>query len=188
MVSPPSLKLKARTREHAPRRRILRKMKEDAALKAVIDSLERTLNHIQEKLKSAHVLNGGFDRLMEKVDSIEGTQEKILGELNTVKATIYDPDTGIYSRIKAVDDRNDERAHAIDKTISEIKVSQEKIAETTKNHSDEVQKVKELEKKVEDLSKWKANANKIVWAVVVPVVTTFGKIIYDFLAAHVQLK
>jgi uncharacterized protein Yka (UPF0111/DUF47 family) len=163
-------------------------MKDDEPLKAVIDSLERTLLHIQEKLKSAHVLNGGFDRLMEKVDSIEGTQEKILGELNTVKVTIYDPDTGIYSRIKAVDDRNDERAHAIDKSIAEIKVSQDKLVETTKNHAEEVQKVKDLEKKVDDLSKWKSNTGKIVWAVVVPVVTTFGKIIYDFLAAHVQLK
>lgn len=163
-------------------------MKDDAALKAVIDSLERTLGHIQEKLKSAHVLNGGFDRLMEKVDSIEGTQEKILGELNTVKATIYDPDTGIYSRIKAVDDRGDERGHAFDKSISEIKVAQDKISETTKEHADEVEKVKDLEKKVEELTKWKATANKIIWAIVVPIVTTFGKIIYDFLAAHVQLK
>ncbi len=162
-------------------------MKDDAALKAVIDSLERTLGHIQDKLKSAHVLNGGFDRLMEKVESIEGTQEKILGELNTVKATIYDPDTGIYSRIKAVDDRSDERTHALDKAISDLKTEQGKTAEATKKHDVEVDKVKELEKKVEEFTKWKANVTKIIWAIVVPIATTFGKIIYDFLASHVQI-
>lgn len=162
-------------------------MKDDPTLKAVIDSLERTLGHIQEKLKSAHVLNGGFDRLMEKVESIEGTQEKILGELNTVKITIYDPDEGIYSRIKAVDDRSDERAHTLDKSISELKVEHNKTSDTTKLHAEEVDKIEDLEKKIDELSKWKSNVTKIIWAVLVPIATTFGKIIYDFLAAHVQL-
>lgn len=164
-----------------------RKVKDDPTLVAVIDRLETVLGSIQEKLKSAHVMNGGFDRLMEKIDTIETTQEKILGEMNGVKATIYDPDTGIYSRIKAVDDRSDERIHSLDKSISELKSDQKKSDETLQKQALEVDKVKELEKKVDELTKWKANATKMIYAIVVPIATTFGKIIYDFISQHVQL-
>lgn len=153
-----------RTREHVRKRHIIRKMKDDDALRSVIESLDKTLGHIQDKLKSAHVLNGGFDRLMEKVVSIEGTQEKILGEVNTIKETIYDPDEGIYSRIKGASDDAEDLVQGLDKAMIG------------------------MQQQITDLKTWKSNVSKLMWAIIVPLAGTFGKILYDVITQHVQLK
>lgn len=174
-------------------------MADDDTLTQVIASLERTLSHIQDKLHNAHVLNGGFDRLMERIENIEDTQVKILDEVENVKKTIYDPDNGIYSRIKDGDDALEKNLHVLDKTIVEIKLNSEneaksmsEVDETVKQSLELVKKdMKDLETlkpKVAELDKWKSAVNKIVFAVAIPITTTFGKILYDFFSAHVLLK
>lgn len=174
-------------------------MTEEEALKQVITSLERTLSHIQDKLKSAHVLNGGFDLLMERVTGIEESQNKILTEVENVKKTIYDPDNGIYSRIKEGDENTIQRFYGLDKTINEIKIHHEvdekasaELEEDVKlaleNMKKDLEKVETLKPKVDEIDKWKTNMNKVLFAIALPILTTFGKVIYDFFALHVQLK
>jgi hypothetical protein len=73
---------------------------------------DTVLEKLDKKLEDAHVLNGGFDSLMEKVskiDSIElglkevktcvDTQGKTLDE---VHKAIYDKDEGLYQKVKGV--------------------------------------------------------------------------------------
>ena len=174
-------------------------MADDDTLAQVIASLERTLSHIQDKLHNAHVLNGGFDRLMERIQSIEDTQVKILDEVEIVKKTIYDPDNGIYSRIKDNNTEITENLHELDKTIIEIKLKRDSETKITAEADAVIKQSLELVKrdikdfetlkpKVEEFSKWKSNVNKVVLAIAVPVITTFAKVLYDFFALHVLLK
>ena len=146
-------------------------MRDERALREVIDSLSKTLDHIQEKLKHAHVLNGGFDVLMEKITNIEDRQTQYAQQVADIHTSIYEPDKGLHARIAS---------KAEDEVVNEIKVKVE-------NKADE-KEVEELKRKVSELEKWKSNISKIVLAGLVPLVTTFLKFMYDFAAAHVILK
>lgn len=162
-------------------------MSDDDLLKQALFNLERTLDQVQQKLGASHVLNGGFDRLMEKVNKIEDTQDKILGEVNSLKSTVYDPDVGIFSRIKAAGESNADKVHILDKAITEIKIKQEEDIKDTVKFEQDIERIDDISDKVDDLVRWKGNLNKIIWAIAVPFATTFGKILYDFFAQHVNL-
>ena len=73
---------------------------------------DTVLEKLDKKLEGAHVLNGGFDSLMEKVSKIDAietglkevktcvdTQGKTLDE---VHKAIYDKDEGLYQKVKGV--------------------------------------------------------------------------------------
>jgi|SRR5579885_1141452 len=73
---------------------------------------DTVLEKLDKKLEDAHVLNGGFDSLMEKVSKIDAieqdlkvvktcvdTQGKTLDE---VHKAIYDKDEGLYQKVKGV--------------------------------------------------------------------------------------
>lgn len=163
-------------------------MSEEEALRVALFNLERTLTQVQDKLRNAHVLNGGFDLLMEKIAKIEDVQDKILDDVNDLKKTMYDPDDGLFSRIKTTDDASSERVHTLDKTVAELKTRLEDDVEDIEKLDNRVEAIESLTDQVEDLTKWKSNITKLIWAVVVPIATTFVKVLYDFFVAHVQLK
>lgn len=156
--------------------------------KQTITNFESTLIQIQDKIKSSNVLNGGFSTLMEKVTNIEESQEKILDEVNSLKEIIYHPDNGLFSRIKNVDNISTDKVHLLDKSLSEIKIKQENDLREYEKLEKNIQSIENLADKIEDITKWKTNFNKLLWAITIPIFTTFIKIFYDFFAAHVQLK
>jgi hypothetical protein len=72
---------------------------------------DQVLEKLTKKLDDAHVMNGGFDSMMEKVSKIDAiesglkdvktcvdTQGKTLDE---VHKAIYDKDEGLYQKVKA---------------------------------------------------------------------------------------
>jgi len=171
----------------------------DELFKQVFGHLEQTLGTIEKKLESSKVLNGGFERLMEKINTIEETQSKILNEVNQLKETIYHPDDGLYSRIKSTEKMNLERAHVIDKTLTEIKLNRDKdaqdVQELEKEFSEsltsvktDLKKIDTLQPRLEDMEKWRSNVNKAFWAIIVPLFTLLGKVLYDLIRTHIQFK
>lgn len=156
-------------------------MDEESSLYKALYNLERTLSQVQEKLKDSHVLNGGFDRLMEQVAKIEQTQDKILDEVNTIKDTIYDPDDGLYSRIRSTSDKNIGKVHDIDKSMSELKVKYEKDIEILEKLEKDIDKLENLSIKIDDISRWKETINKILLALTVPSITAIVKLLYDII-------
>lgn len=137
-------------------------MRDERTLRAVIDSLGRTLEHIQDKLKQAHVLNGGFDLLMEKIAGIEEKQAIKSQQITDIHTALYDPDKGLHARLVTKAD---------DKEVEELK-----------------SKVEGQKNQIADLLRWRSGITKIILAVALPMLGSFGKIIYDLIAAHVQLK
>lgn len=73
----------------------------------VLDKLEKRLDH-------AHVMNGGFDSLMTKVEKIESAQTELKTavtnlqscstaqgkKLDEVHTAIFDPEKGLYEKVK----------------------------------------------------------------------------------------
>ena len=98
------------TTKKAPPKRTAREIVNDdftAQVTETLASQDRMLEKLDKKLEDAHVLNGGFDSLMEKVGKIETVQAE-LGKCQTatsekvtaIHAAIYDPEKGLYAKVK----------------------------------------------------------------------------------------
>ena len=80
-----------------------------------LSAQDEVLDKLTQRLDHARVLNGGFDNMMEKVNKIESTQTELKTavknvqdcqdasdkKLTEVHTAIYDPDKGLYSKVKA---------------------------------------------------------------------------------------
>ena len=62
---------------------------------------QRLLQNIQQKLEKSAALNGGFDKLLYKIDSIENSQNIIANKVDKIHDAIYDPDEGLFARMSA---------------------------------------------------------------------------------------
>lgn len=63
---------------------------------------ERLESRLVEALNSP-ALNGGFDTLLSKVNKIEETQGTLVSKVNDVHEAIYNPDEGLFARIKTAE-------------------------------------------------------------------------------------
>ena len=60
------------------------------------------LDQLNQRLLENSSLEKKFDTLMNKVEKIEGSQDEILKQLSSLNDAVYDPDSGLFSRIKEV--------------------------------------------------------------------------------------
>ena len=142
---------------------------------------------LQEKLNSP-VFNGGFDRLLGKVENIEANLKVASAAVETLNRLIYEPDEGLFSRIKKVEaDRVIElqkissAQEKFKEDIGEIKVSIAENSTTTKD-------VQELKTKVDALTLWRAELARKLWIMIPVVIALLGKIGWDIIVAHVTVK
>ena len=140
------------------------------------------LEQIQKKLSESHVLNGGWDILLARVESMDKRQEEVLSDLLEIKQTIYDPDTGLFARLGEVKHAHSDAQHDVDQALGEL--TQWKKTEETKTA-----KIDAALKAIEELKSWKASITRFVWIVIVPAMgSLFAKIAYDLISTHIQLK
>lgn len=71
-----------------------------------LEAQDRMLERMEIKLESP-VLNGGFDKLVKQVDKIESVTDQMRQDqatsgkkVDAIHTAIYDPDTGLYGRVK----------------------------------------------------------------------------------------
>ena len=155
-----------------------------------LGKLLELLSEIQGKLK-APALNGGFDTLMYKVEKIEEGQEKILERISTLNDTIYNPDTGLYARIKEAENVKSEELVEVEKSIGAMSIQHEhdiKNIHELLNQSERSElQIRELELDVKNLMKWKSSVvASIKWFLVTASTTAIGilvKAAYDVLIA-----
>lgn len=131
------------------------------------------LTDIQSKLSSSNVMNGGFERLMEKINKIESTQEKIIIDVNQLKEIVYEPEQGIFSKIKDCEIDLNEKIHKIEKEAYELKFENSHI----KNN---ISKMKDVDTNLNELSKIKENYSKFTWLVIAAVVSNLFWIMKNF--------
>ncbi len=71
----------------------------DEILKIVLEKVEK----VENKISNAKSMNGGFDKLMTEVEHIKETQSDILDGVRGVKQNLYEPDSGLFSRVKELE-------------------------------------------------------------------------------------
>ena len=92
---------------------------------------ERLLQNIQQKLEKSAALNGGFDKLLYKIEGIENSQNQIGTKVDKIHEAIYHPDDGLFARIAANKSEQNENVTKIEKQVVELSTWQEHQIKST---------------------------------------------------------
>jgi len=117
----------------------------------------RLLQNIHQKLDNSPALNGGFDRLLYKIDGIEKSQIQIVEKVDKIHEAIYHPDDGLFARIATNKTSQIESVSKIEKQVVEISTWKNQFdsdGENQEKETDELRlKVQKLEGSIESIEK-----------------------------------
>jgi len=166
------------------------------ALITIEQNYKRILE-MQDKILSAPAMNGGFTTLLYKVESIEDSQTKLVEKVDQIHDVLYEPDNGLYARLKNVEKEciNTENFIEIEKEVQEIKLwksSEEKHSEKEEEKDGNNDKLlleheaslKELRKSID---RYNAAMKWIAVSLGGGLLSMIGKIIYEYLTGHIKI-
>ena len=130
----------------------------DEILKIVLQKVE----NMEHKITSAKSLNGGFDKLMLEVSHIKEVQEDILDGIKGVKRTLYEPDSGLFSRVKQLETESARRMEYIQESKPALEFSKELVVWKRQADKD-LEDVEQLRVEMAKLQDWKSGMQKIMW-------------------------
>ena len=132
----------------------------DDLLKIVLQKVE----NMEHKITSAKSLNGGFDKLAGDVEHIKEGQREVLDAVRGVKQTLYEPDSGLFSRVKELETESERRKEFIMESKPALEFSKELVV--WKRHADkELEQFEKLQIEFAKLQDWKNGAQKVIWLV-----------------------
>ena len=130
----------------------------------LLDQLLHKVSKIEDKVTSAKSLNGGFDKLLIEVEHIKESQAAVLEGVRGVKKNLYEPDSGLFSRVKELESESKIRAAYIKETKPALEFAKE--LQIWKKHADkELEQFEALHIEFEKLKDWKQGAQKVIWLV-----------------------
>lgn len=142
---------------------------------------------LQEKLNNP-VFNGGFDKLLMKVDAIETAQNKANEFVHSINKTIYEPDSGLFSRIKQAESDNSKELTRIATAQEGLKAEFGSMSSALKTGAELANDFKALKLRVDQLEEWKKNLSTKLWVIIPIILTLLGKAFFDFISLHVYMK
>ena len=132
----------------------------DDILKIVLQKVES----MEQKITSAKSLNGGFDKLAGDVEHIKEAQREVLDTIRGVKQTLYEPDSGLFSRVKELETESQRRLEFIQESKPALEFSKELVV--WKRHADrELEQFEKLQIEFEKLKDWKQGAQRVIWLI-----------------------
>jgi hypothetical protein len=132
----------------------------DEILKIVLEKVEK----VENKISNAKSMNGGFDKLMLEVEHIKETQTDILDGVRGVKQNLYEPDSGLFSRVKELESEAKIRNAYVKETKPALDFAKELVV--WKKHADkELEQFEKLQIEFAKLQDWKDGAQKVIWLV-----------------------
>ena len=132
----------------------------DDLLKIVLQKVE----NMEHKITSAKSLNGGFDKLAGDVEHIKEAQREVLDAVRGVKQTLYEPDSGLFSRVKELESDSKIRNAYVQETKPALDFAKELVV--WKKHADkELEQFEKLQMEFEKLKDWKEGAQKVIWLI-----------------------
>ncbi len=132
----------------------------DEILKIVLEKVEK----VENKISNAKSMNGGFDKLMIEVEHIKETQADILDGVRGVKQNLYEPDSGLFSRVKELESEAKIRNAYVKETKPALEFAKE--LQVWKKHADkELEQFEKMQIEFAKLQDWKDGAQKIIWLI-----------------------
>jgi len=132
----------------------------DEIIKLVLQKVE----NMEHKITSAKSLNGGFDKLAGDVEHIKESQREVLDAVRGVKKSLYEPDSGLFSRVKELEMESARRMDYIVETKPIVGQHQELLL-WKKEAEKDINEVENLRLEVSKLQDWKAGMQKVIWLV-----------------------
>ena len=132
----------------------------DEILKIVLEKVEK----VENKISNAKSMNGGFDKLMTEVEHIKETQSDILDGVRGVKQNLYEPDSGLFSRVKELETESERRKEFIIESKPALEFSKELVVWKRQADKD-LADFEKLQIEFAKLQDWKAGAQKVIWLV-----------------------
>ena len=130
----------------------------DEILKIVLQKVE----NMEQRITAAKSLNGGFDKLMLEVEHIKENQADILEGVRGVKKNLYEPDSGLFSRVKELEMESARRMDYIIETKPIVGQHQE-LLHWKKEAQKDLDEVEGLRLEVAKLQDWKSGMQKVIW-------------------------
>lgn len=136
---------------------------------------------IQKKLDESANLSSELDKLNMSIESLETGQNKIIASIQKISDAIYDPDSGLYSRIKDIENSTQNLAN-------EIKINYASDTTDVSNCNKQIEKLTLAVAPVQNLVQWKNRVNNASkWLATTIGVSTIGmlsKFIYDAIVSN----
>jgi len=162
-----------------------------------LESTKKQMLEMQNRIMAAPAMNGGFSTLMYKIEKIEQGQNQLVEKVDDIRIVLYDPDNGLYARIKNVENSkaNDSDIKELEDSMSEIKHWKDTKEELSEEDSDDREELKkkilEQENTIKEIRGWHDKQAAITKWLAVTIgtvfISTIGKLIYDVVMEHVKL-
>lgn len=132
----------------------------DEIIKIVLEKVEK----METKISNAKSMNGGFDKLMMEVEHIKETQAAVLDGVRGVKQNLYEPDSGLFSRVKELESEAKIRNAYVKETKPALEFAKE--LQVWKKHADkELEQFEKMQIEFAKLQDWKQGAQRVIWLV-----------------------
>lgn len=132
----------------------------DEIIKLVLQKVE----NMEHKITSAKSLNGGFDKLLGEVGHIKDVQGEVLDAVKGIKKSLYEPDSGLYSRVKQLEVENDRRLEFIQEAKPALEFAKELVVWKRQADKD-LEEMENLRLEVAQLKDWKSGMQKVIWLI-----------------------
>ena len=133
-------------------------MSQDQLLKLMLEKLEK----VENKVVNSPAMNGGFDKLLGEVGHIKEVQGEVLDAVKGIKKSLYEPDSGLYSRVKQVE--SERRQEFINESKPALEFSKE-LAVWKRQADRELEQFEKMQIEFAKLQDWKAGAQKVIWLI-----------------------
>jgi vacuolar-type H+-ATPase subunit I/STV1 len=162
-----------------------------------IESNRQQILEMQNRILSVPAMNGGFSNLMYKIEKIEQSQSQLVTKVDEIREVLYDPDNGLYARIKSVENGSAEleRVQELEEQLHSIqnwKISEEKIAQKEELNDENIAKIiNQHSEVIKELQTWhQKQAAATKWLSITigtAILGTIGKLIHAYISSHIQI-
>lgn len=137
------------------------------------------LELLVKKFSDSSALNGGFEKLCIMIEHIQTEQEKSGKKLDKVSEALYDPDDGLFSRVKGIENKLDTNIKDLDKKYIDLPVVKEDLQDLKKFQA-AIEGVagKQLEELTALVNLRKRLAN-IYWALALSILAFVGNLLFQ---------
>lgn len=143
-----------------------------------IKSERELLEFIVAKVTESKALNGGFDKLVMMMEHMQQKQSEHGDKLDNLSKALYEPDEGLFARVKAVETTASNCALVIE---THLKKDDPIVITEFKTFKENVETV--AGKQLQELSavvQTKKNMAKVYWALITSVLVFAGGILLQF--------
>jgi predicted nucleic acid-binding Zn-ribbon protein len=137
------------------------------------------LEMLVKKMGESSALNGGFEKLCIMIEHIQEEQTKSGIKLDKVSEALYDPNNGLFSRVKAIESKLDTNIENLNRKVDNIPDVKDDVDDLKKFQA-AVESIagKQLEE-LNELVKLRKNLAHVYWALALSAAAAFLSMLFN---------